>query len=127
MEKRGFAATNIVFGVGAFCFHALFDEDDKMTVITRDTFGMAMKATYGVFGDKKLFIFKDPKTDEGNLKKSHKGCCQVVDNEDGTFTCHDELMKYCPEVFTELKTVFRNGTLTKFQNFMDIRRRLHNV
>ena len=47
LERLGFAATNVVFGVGAFCFHALFDPHNKMTVITRDTFGMAMKATYG--------------------------------------------------------------------------------
>lgn len=37
LERLGFAATNVVFGVGAFCFHALFDPHNKMTVITRDT------------------------------------------------------------------------------------------
>jgi len=128
LESRGFAATNIVFGVGAFCFHALFDENDKMTVITRDTFGMAMKATYGEFGDEKLFIFKDPKTDEGNLKKSHKGCCAVLpDNVNGGFKCIDQFEGPVPDYLTALETVFKDGATTRFTNFMDIRWRLHNV
>lgn len=128
LEKRGFAATNVVFGVGAFCFHALFDEDNNMTVITRDTFGMAMKATYGVFGDKKLFIYKDPKTDDGNLKKSHKGCCQVIrytDGESDFFVCNDQGLEYCNEGATELKTVFRDGKIVRTQSLQDIRKRLY--
>lgn len=124
MKKRGFAANNIVFGVGAFCFHALFDDDNKMTVITRDTFGMAMKATYGEFGDKKLFIYKDPKTDDGNLKKSHKGCCAVYHSDLG-WRCKDGYYGQMPELGTSLKTVFRDGEMTKFHNFIDIRRRMY--
>lgn len=125
LMQRGFAATNVVFGVGAFCFHALFDEHNKMTVLTRDTWGMAMKATYGEFGEKKLFIYKDPKTDEGSLKKSHKGCCRVTKNTDGTYTCEDQHMGYIPESETALKTVFKNGTLTNFQTSLEIRSRLY--
>ena len=125
LKERGFAANNVVFGVGAFCFHALFDDDNKMTVITRDTFGMAMKATFGEFGDKKLFIYKDPKTDDGNLKKSHKGCCMVTKNPDGSFTCVDEFDHWVDDEQTELKTVFKDGELTKFYDFMDIRRRMY--
>jgi nicotinamide phosphoribosyltransferase len=126
LEERGFAANNVVFGVGAFCFHALFDENDKMTVITRDTFGMAMKATFGEFGDNKLFIYKDPKTDDGNLKKSHKGCCMVGQMPNGEFWCSDELNEWVPDTSTCLKTVFKDGNLTKFDNFMDIRRRMYD-
>lgn len=125
LERLGFAANNVVFGVGAFCFHALFDDNNKMTVITRDTFGMAMKATYGKFGDKKLFMYKDPKTDEGNLKKSHKGCCGVYQRDDGSFFCADQYMTWVPDAHTALKTVFKDGKITKFYDFMDIRRRLH--
>lgn len=125
LEKLGFAATNVVFGVGAFCFHALFDHDNKMTVITRDTFGMAMKATYGEFGDKKLFIYKDPKTDEGNLKKSHKGCCRVTKNDDGLFSCEDENYAVADEADTEMKTVFVDGVMQNVQSFLDIRKVLY--
>jgi nicotinamide phosphoribosyltransferase len=125
LKERGFAANNVVFGVGAFCFHALFDEDNKMTVITRDTFGMAMKATYGEFGDKQLFIFKDPKTDDGNLKKSHKGCCMVHEFASGGFMCVDEFTRLVGEENTALKTVFKDGEITKRYDFMDIRRRIY--
>lgn len=125
LERLGFAATNVVFGVGAFCFHALFDPHNKMTVITRDTFGMAMKATYGEFGDKKLFIYKDPKTDKGNLKKSHKGCCAVTKNQDGTFSCEDKHYGMVPDEKTELKTVLIDGVVNRLQTFRDIRENLH--
>ena len=126
LKNRGFAANNVIFGVGAFCFHALFDDNNKMTVITRDTFGMAMKATFGEFGDKKLFIYKDPKTDSGNLKKSHKGCCMATRNADGSFTCTDEFDRWVDDEHTELKTVFKNGYLVKFYDFMDVRRRMYD-
>lgn len=125
LEKRGYAANNIVFGVGAFCFHALFDNDNKMTVITRDTFGMAMKATYGEFGDKKLFIYKDPKTDDSNLKKSHKGCCAVGQRADGSFFCTDHYICWVPDDHTKLETVFKDGRLTRFETFADIRKRMY--
>lgn len=125
LKQLGFAATNVVFGVGAFCFHALFDSSNKMTVITRDTFGMAMKATYGEFGNEKLFIYKDPKTDEGNLKKSYKGCCQVLQSENGDFVCYDENVGWVPDVLTCLETVFKDGKLVKTQTFAEIRHRLY--
>jgi nicotinamide phosphoribosyltransferase len=130
LKERGFAANNVVFGVGAFCFHALFDDNNKMTVITRDTFGMDMKATFGEFGDKKLFIYKDPKTDEGNLKKSHKGCCQVIRvgdaiSGDEWYECLDENMGWVTNSNTCLNTVFKDGELTKFYNFIDIRERMY--
>jgi nicotinamide phosphoribosyltransferase len=125
LKELGFAATNVVFGVGAFCFHALFDDNNKMTVITRDTFGIAMKATYGQFGDKKLFIYKDPKTDEGNLKKSHKGCCQVIQWSNGNFTCLDEHTEWVDDSDTCLETVFKDGKITKMQTLADIRNVLY--
>jgi nicotinamide phosphoribosyltransferase len=86
---------------------------------------MAMKATYGEFGDKKLFIYKDPKTDDGNLKKSHKGCCRVIKNVDGNYYCFDEHKEWVPNWDTMLKTVFKNGKLVKFYQFMDIRERMY--
>ena len=127
LESLGFAANNIVFGVGAFCFHAMFDGNDKMTVVTRDTFGMAMKATYGEFGDKKLFIYKDPKTDEGNLKKSHKGCCMVTrDKVTNRYICWDEFTHWIEDEYTALETVFKNGTITKYCDIVDIRRVMYD-
>ena len=138
LKQRGFAANNVVFGVGAFCFHALFDDDNKMTVITRDTFGMAMKATYGEFGDKKLFIYKDPKTDDSNLKKSHKGCVAVypvTENNpliqtgeipaDANFWCIDQFEGWVSDCMTFLEPVFLDGEFLKKYDFMEIRRRMY--
>ena len=125
LQQRGYAATNIVFGVGAFCFHML-PGFSKPTIITRDTFGMAMKATYGEFGDKKLFIYKDPKTDEGNLKKSHKGCCSVFRPEGAVaYLCRDRYKEWIPDEYTMLKTVFKDGKITRYDDFMNIRRRMY--
>ena len=46
--------------------------------MTRDTYSIAVKSTYGELKDGTKFeIFKNPKTDSGNFKKSQKGCCAV--------------------------------------------------
>lgn len=121
LEKRGFAANNIAFGVGAFCFSAIV-EDEKMVVVTRDMFGIAMKATYGVIDDKKLMIFKDPKTDTSHLKKSHKGCCRVYE-ENGELKCQDQLMEVSDDSL--LTTVFKDGKLVREDTFMNIRNRMY--
>ena len=121
LEKRGFAANNIAFGVGTFCFSVIV-EDGKMVVVTRDTFGIAMKATYGIIDGKKLMIYKDPKTDTSHLKKSHKGCCRVYE-EDGELKCQDQLMDMSDD--TLLTTVFKDGDVVREDTFMDIRKRMY--
>jgi len=136
LEELGFAASCIVFGVGAFCFSATFEESfedtldgtsksTKMIVHTRDSFGVAMKASYGVIDEQEVFIYKDPKTDTDGLKKSHKGCCQVYE-EDGDLKCKDHLYGMIDESETLLKTVFKDGKLYNETTFMEIRERLHN-
>lgn len=122
LEKRGFAANCINYGVGAFCFSAII-EDGKLIAVTRDTFGIAMKATFGIIDDKKLMIYKDPKTDTNKLKKSHKGCCEVYYDENGKLTCRDELMDMSKD--TVLETVFKDGRIVKEHTFEEIRERLH--
>lgn len=122
LEKRGFAANCINFGVGAFCFSAIV-EDKKLIAVTRDTFGIAMKATYGIIDGKKLMIYKDPKTDTNNLKKSHKGCCEVYYDENGKLACKDGLMDMSEN--TVLETVFKDGQLVKEYTFTEVRNILH--
>lgn len=123
LEELGFAANCITFGVGAFCFTAL-NEDGKMVVLTRDTFGIAMKATYGVINDKEYFIYKDPKTDTDHLKKSHKGCCRVY-REDGRLKCEDELHGLSDN--TLLQTVFFDGHVMRWETIEEIRKRLKEI
>ena len=125
LAMMGFAATNVVFGVGAFCFHALFSPDNKFTVLTRDTWGMAMKATYGVFGGKEVPIFKDPKTDNG-LKKSQKGCCRVWYNaQEDIYTCTDGYSEWVEDDNTQLIPIFKDGESINEQEFLNIRARLY--
>jgi nicotinamide phosphoribosyltransferase len=93
LERKGFASTNIVFGIGSFTYQ----------YVTRDTFGFAMKATSGVVHGQRVSIFKHPKTDTG-LKKSAKGLLKV--NED--FTLSEDVTEE-EETQGLLKTIFLNG------------------
>ena len=67
--------------LGLFCFSAVVEPDGRMVVVTRDMFGIAMKATFGEVNGQPIMIYKDPKTDVSHLKKSHKGCCHVYYDE----------------------------------------------
>ena len=81
-----------------------------------------MKATYGVIDYKKLMIFKDPKTDTSHLKKSHKGCCRVYD-DNGELKCQDQLLEMSDNSL--LTTVFKDGELVREDTFADIRNRMY--
>ena len=129
LERLGFAANNVIFGVGAFCFTAIF-EGDKMIVNTRDTYGVAMKATYGVFDEQELMIYKDPKTDSDSLKKSHKGLV-FVERDGDNFKVTDGLLyetylEYQQTHQTALRPVFINGNMCNRESFTTIRKRLEN-
>ena len=129
LNSKGFAANNVIFGIGAFCFASIV-EGDKMIVNTRDTWGVAMKATYGKFGDKELMIYKDPKTDTDNLKKSHKGLVFVEqDGDNFKYTdglLYDEYNKYMRTHVSALRPVFLNGVMYNRETFTTIRERLAN-
>lgn len=129
LDEMGFAANNVVFGIGAFCFKAVF-EGDKLVVNTRDMYGCAMKATYGVVGGKEIFIYKDPKTDTNKLKKSHKGLIFVEKTEDG-FKATDgfnfeKFLEYGEDHVNAMVTFFKDGRITYEERFLDIRKRLAN-
>ena len=108
LERKGFASTNIVLGIGSFTYQ----------YNTRDTFGFAVKATYAVVDGKPINIWKDPKTDDG-LKKSAKG-----------LLCVDNAKRLIEEVSVEeantglLKTVFENGHLMKETSLSEVRETL---
>lgn len=123
LEKKGFAANNIVFGVGAFCFSAVVEPDGRMVVVTRDMFGIAMKATFGEVNGQPIMIYKDPKTDVSHLKKSHKGCCHVYYDENGELRCRDGYDSFVYD--GALKTVFKDGEMCYVETFKKIRNRLN--
>lgn len=72
LKAHGFACNNVSLGVGSFSMQCI-EQNGQLKPFTRDTFGMAVKATYGVVNGKEIQIFKDPKTDTDHFKKSLKG------------------------------------------------------
>jgi nicotinamide phosphoribosyltransferase len=74
LKAKGFASTNWVAGIGSYTYQ----------YNTRDTFGFAMKATFGVVNTEDREIFKDPKTNKGAFsKKSAKGLIAVYSDAAG--------------------------------------------
>lgn len=98
LEQKGFASTNIVLGIGSFTY----------THVTRDTHGMAMKATYVEVNNVGREIFKDPKTDDGT-KKSAKGLLMVVQTGK-EFSLVDQCSKK-EEARGALEPVFMNSKI----------------
>jgi len=111
LRNKGFAASNIVFGVGSFTYQH----------VTRDSFGFAVKSTAGCVGGEYREIFKDPITDNG-VKKSAKGFIKVK-TVDGKLQVFDQQEKIESED-CEMQTVFKDGKLLVEQSLPEIRKRL---
>jgi len=108
LKQKGFASTNVVLGIGSFTYQ----------YNTRDTFGFAMKATYGEVGGEGREIYKDPITDDGT-KKSARGLIMITKSEDG-YQLTDQVT-WEEEKQGELKEVFRDGKLLIDQSLVEIR------
>lgn len=139
LATKGFASTNIVFGVGSFTYQ----------YNTRDTFGFAMKATYvelseldglgnvpdkdGVLGFKTIGreIFKDPITDDGT-KKSATGLLQVVKvlSPDSLGKLHHtgyslkDKVSWAEEELGSLQILYRDGKFVSKSTLSEIRNKL---
>lgn len=113
LKKKGFASYNVVLGIGSYTYE----------YVTRDTFGFAMKATYGEVNGIGRNIFKDPKTDDGT-KRSAKGLMQVYrDTRSGRLALKDGCT-WDEEAQGELRPVFRDGKLLLNQTLEEIRNRI---
>lgn len=106
---KGFASTNVVFGVGSYTYQ----------YNTRDTLGFAMKATYGEVNGTPISLHKAPKTDDG-MKNSAKGLLRV--NADLSLS---EDVTEAEEKQGELKTVFINGIEANTSSLSEIRARIN--
>ncbi|HYF01864.1 MAG TPA: nicotinate phosphoribosyltransferase [Patescibacteria group bacterium] len=111
LKAKGFASTNIVLGIGSYTYQ----------YNTRDTFGFAMKATYGEVSGQGREIFKDPVTDDGT-KKSAKGLMKI-ELENSTYKLTDQV-NWEEEKEGELKEIFRDGQLLIDQSLAEIRERV---
>ncbi len=109
LEEKGFAASNLVLGIGSFTYE----------YVTRDTFGFAMKATWGQVNGVSKDIYKNPKTDSG-FKKSAKGLLAVYRNDEGKLYLKDQCTKE-EEQGGLLRTVFCDGKLIIDDTLANIR------
>lgn len=130
LAVKGFAATNIVLGVGSFTYQ----------MNTRDTLGFAAKGAWfeveeyvaGEF-DKEVTkmkvgydIFKDPATDTGKTKKSLKGLICVTPDHDGEY----KVITQCDAAMESagiLQTIYEDGKFFNQTSLTEIRQRIENL
>lgn len=105
LADKGFASGNVVIGIGSFTYQ----------YVTRDTYGFAVKSTYGEVNGKGREIFKDPKTDNG-VKKSARGLIRVING-----TLYDQQES---DDGGDLLTVFKDGKLLIDYDLPSIRNRV---
>jgi nicotinamide phosphoribosyltransferase len=114
LKRASFASDNIVFGIGSYTYQ----------YVTRDTFGFAMKSTWGrVLGEPRE-LSKDPITDDGT-KKSLKGLLKVIRTDDGNLTVLDQLLgRGMGGKADVMDIVFFDGEMDNPETFDTIKRRL---
>lgn len=117
LKEKGYCSSNVVFGVGSFEFQ----------FVTRDTLGIAMKATAGKVKGKHYSIAKNPKTDDGT-KKSAKGYLIVKRGEDGKLELVDNLTREQYEAMRgsdidAMRTVYKDGDVKVLESLRTIRER----
>ena len=134
LTENGFAINNVSLGVGSFSFMCLETLDDidgyfashtaaplpKPTYnpYTRDTFGIAVKATYAEdVNGKPIMIYKQPKA--LSWKKSQKGCCAVA--LDGQSYTDEHTWDEVIDMPNLLQPVFQDGILTKEYTLDEVR------
>jgi len=111
LASKGFAATNIVLGVGSYTYQ----------LNTRDTFGFAAKGAWFECEGEGYDIYKDPATDDGT-KKSLKGMIRV--DEVG---CEFIVKTGCTaeeEAGGALQIIYENGKFSNQQTLSQIRARV---
>lgn len=112
LKAKGFASTNVVFGIGSYTYQ----------YVTRDTDGYAVKATFAKISGEDREIFKAPKTGDGT-KKSAKGLVAVYKNDEAKFYLKDQ--STWDEVNScEFVPVFENGKLLAEVTLAEVRSRL---
>lgn len=112
LEAMGYASSNVVLGIGSFTYE----------YVTRDTYGLAMKATYGEVNGKGQAIFKEPKTDDGT-KNSARGLLRVDYDKAGKMILIEDV-DLERERGGLLQTVFKNGVPYNMQSLSEIRKRV---
>lgn len=109
LKAKGFASTNWVAGIGSYSYQ----------MITRDTFGSAVKATFVVVNGEGRNIQKDPEDDDGT-KKSATGRLAVLTKADGTLYLVEEAEPWQIEN-SLIKPVWQDGKFLREYTFAEVR------
>jgi nicotinamide phosphoribosyltransferase len=112
LKAKGFASTNVVFGIGSYTYQ----------YVTRDTDGFAVKATFAKIGGTDKEIFKAPKTGDGT-KNSAKGLVAVYKNAQGEFYLKDQA-SWSDVYNCEFISVFENSKILNEVSLAEVRARL---
>ena len=112
LKAKGFASTNVVFGIGSYTYQ----------FVTRDTDGFAVKATFAKIAGENREIFKAPKTGDGT-KNSAKGLVAVHKNKQGEFYLKEQV-SWAEVNECEFVTVFENGKSLNEATLAEVRARL---
>ena len=138
LEAQGYAANNVVMGVGSMSMMALVGKNEETGELvfagehngtncgpyTRDTFGIAVKATYAEDeGSNPINIFKQPKA--LSWKKSQKGCCIVALDGMGYTDEYTFFETILADKNNLLQPVFEDGKLLKEYTLDEIRKNLY--
>ena len=127
LADKGFAACNVALGAGSFSTQCAEDDNGRLLPFTRDTYGIAVKATWCADETNKeeRQLFKNPKTDTGKFKKSQKGLIWVTEI-DGEIVAYDGFTTETLPDNNLLQPIFRDGKMLKETTLAEIRERLHN-
>lgn len=109
LKRKGFASNNIVLGIGSYTYQ----------YNTRDTFGFAVKTTYGEVTGIGQEVWKDPKTDDGT-KKSARGLLGVNGDTLIDRLNPDEYNKSF-NTWNRHKLIFKNGKLIREFTLKELR------
>jgi nicotinamide phosphoribosyltransferase len=115
LKSKGFASTNIVFGVGSY----------SLGYATRDNQGGAVKATYCEVNGESRDIYKDPVTDDGT-KKSLRGRIAVFKDDRGDYTVKQQ----CTEEEEKqgiLQVIYEDGVFYNPITLTEIRERIKSI
>ena len=109
LTTRGFAASNIVFGMGG----------GLLQKINRDTQRFAFKSSYQERGGVGYDIFKQP---IDITKTSKKGKLMLILTEDGSYKTVKQDTDVAKEGIDFLETVFKDGELVRDMTFDEVRK-----
>ena len=116
MERKGFASSNVVLGIGAYSYSV---------INTRDAFAMAFKTTAVLENGKVREVQKDPVTDQ--KKKSATGYLRVIETEEGIKLLEKQTVE--EECFGDslLEEIFYNGHSTRKTPFKTITNNIKKI